>query len=135
MTPQQSEFVVNGLVRGNELLEAPYLVIEGHAVEGRCGNLIGHGGDHFRHATCIDEPEYSHGYEKEPVELDRQDIDLVVRGAYSYDQERAPLDRGMTGRLFLTGEGPGRIETGHVLCGAGTDCVGADGVKAGAEPT
>jgi hypothetical protein len=128
MTQNQVEFVVSGIVRGEELLGQPYL-----AIIGRCGTIPVRRGDHFRSAVRVDEPEYPHGFEADPVELNRQEIDLAVRGVHSYGEERDQLDRGMTGTLFLTGEGIDRIELGHVLYGFGADRVAAVNVETGAE--
>lgn len=128
MSEPAAEFVVSGIVAGEELLGEPYL-----AVIGRCGDAPIHYGDHLRFVVRVDEPQSLEDFEHEPVEFERQDMDLTVRAIHSYGHERQELDRGMTGMLFLTGTGLESVKVGSVLQGAGigTETAEQAVVKAG----
>lgn len=121
MNEQAIEFVVSGIVTGEELLGEPYL-----AIIGRCGETAIRQGDEFRYVVQVDEPETLEDYEREPIEVARQEVDLIVRAIHAYGQERSELDRGMTGTLFLTGQGVECVGRSSILHGGETGRISLD---------
>jgi hypothetical protein len=115
MNEQTLEFAVVGVVDGEELFNEPY-----RAVIGRCGDVPIRLDDHFDAVVKYDEPKSIADYERDPIEVSRNRVDLTVKRIHAYGKDREMLERGMTGVLVLVGQGLGSIDTHSSLAGTAT---------------
>lgn len=119
MTECMLEFVVVGQVSGSELLQEPY-----RTLIGQCGNAAIRVGDHFDAIAQYDEPKTLADYARDPVEIRRDRVDLVVRHIRAYERDRDVLERGMTGSLVVVGTGLDKLRENCSLLASVSAAVG-----------
>lgn len=110
MTSGPGQFVVAGIVDGQELLRAKYC-----SVIGRCGQTPVRLGDRFDGVVRFDEPKSTQDYERPPKALAEEKVELAIQKISAYGRERTVLEAGMTGSLVLTGLGLDKLGAGCAL--------------------
>ena len=108
MKPTEPEFIVVGVVEGRDnLFQGEY-----RGLIGRCGGLDIPRGSRF---SAVYQCEYPNGLGEEPVRVSEESVRLEVLGIQVMNRSLERMGRGMTGTLFVRGDGLDKLQPGWVV--------------------
>ena len=111
MTQHLPEFIIVATVDHGE--EAP--AGRQRVAVGRCGDVPIRKGGHFRSIYRYRKAASTKDLGELPVRTDETAVDLVVVEIQAHNRSLDHLGEGMTGALFLSGDGLARIDKGWVV--------------------